>query len=242
MNINKIKHLFVVLAVVLLQAVVTSCNKDDDNKIEEIIIRKPKVEDLEIGYQNSKKAHPESDLHLEAYITAEETIKSVRVQITPKESGISWFVDITYTKGFAGNKEANLHQHYDIPKKAKEGTYDVLIIVTDAKGNKTIVEDTLTIERDPSLPMATQRSNSYENNMLNVKAKVSALNKLASIHVKVKNIEHTYTDDDLVGQTSYDLDKNIDVSSLANGHYHFFVTITDQKGKKFSYEGHFDKK
>lgn len=242
MNINKIKQIFVVLAVVLLQATVTSCSKDEGKQIEDVVIQKPKVENLEIGYQNSKKAYPESDLHLEAHITAEQTIKSVRVQIIPKKSGASWYVDVTYTKGFAGNKEANLHQHYDIPKKAKEGTYDVVIIVTDAKGNKTIVEDTLTIERDPSLPIATQRSNSYENNVLNIKAKVSASNKLASIHVRVKSIQQTFIDDDLVGQTSYDFDKNIDVSSLANGHYHFFVTITDQNGKNFSYEGHFDKK
>lgn len=235
---KKIKNILSVTTLIALQILFVSCQKDN----KDLPVAEPKVENLEIGYENGKKAYTESDLHLEANITAEGTIKSVRVQITPKEAGGSWFVDRTYTKGFTGNKEANLHEHYDVPKRAKEGTYDVVIIVTDAKGNKTVVEDVLTIERDPSLPIVTEKSSSYDNDVLNVKAKISAPNKLASIHVRVRGIEEIYTDEDLVGKTSYDLNKDINVSSLAKGHYHFFVTITDQVGKKFTYEGHFDKK
>ena len=242
MKFIKIKHLLTILSVLLLQVGMVSCSKDDDNIIETTSFKKPTIEDLEIGSKNSKKAYIESDLHLEAHIFAEAKIKSVRVQITPKASGNSWFVDITYTKGFEGNTEGVLHQHYDIPKNAKEGIYDVLIIVTDTQGNKTIAEDILTIEKDPSLPIVSQKSATYSNNILNIKANISAPNKLESITIKVKDIQQKYQEAELVGQTTYSLDKDIDVSSLANGHYHFFVTIIDQSKKEFSYEGHFDKK
>lgn len=242
MKFIKTKHLLTILSILFLQVSIVSCSKDNNNKNEPVPLKKPTIEDLEIGYQNTKKAYTESDLHLEAHIFAEAKIKSVRVQITPKVSGNSWFVDITYTKGFEGNTEGILHQHYDIPKNAKEGMYDVLIIVIDTQGNKTIAEDVLTIEKDPSLPTVSQKSATFNNNVLNVKANISAPNKLESITIKVKDIEKKYQETELVGKTTYLLDKDIDVSSLNNGHYHFFVTITDQSKKVFSYEGHFDKK
>lgn len=217
-----------------------SCSKDEN---KEIVSALPVIQHVEIGLNNSKKAYTESDLHLEAEIVAEAGIKKVEVQITPKVDGPSTFMIVeSYTTKFLNKKEAELHEHYDVPKNAKEGEYSVVIIVIDQLDRKVTYEDTLTIEKDPSLPTATERLASYDSNILSVKATIKAPNKLASVVVKVKDIEQKFEDTDLVGQTEYAFDKQIDVTSLNNGHYHFFVTITDQAGKVFSYEGHFDKK
>lgn len=216
------------------------CSKD--NK-EETIIAQPKIESVEIGLQNSKKAYTESDLHLEAVITAEAGIKKVEVQVIPEQQGPSAFVVTeTYTKAFIGKKEAHLHQHYDIPKNAKEGTYQVVITVWDEKNQKATHTDILTIEKDPTLPTATDKTAAYANDTLKITAKINAPNKIASISIRVKEITQTYDTDDVVGQTEYALDKEINVASLPNGHYHFFVTIKDQADKVLTYEGHFDKK
>ncbi|MBX3253887.1 MAG: DUF4625 domain-containing protein [Chitinophagaceae bacterium] len=121
----------------------SACKKDKDT------VAKPSINNLEIGLDNNKTGYPGSDIHIEGEIIAPGTIASIKVTIHP-ESGSGWEFDKTYTEGYAGAKNAEFHEHIDIPANAAVGDYHVHIIITDQKGNTTTAEAELKIEqKDP---------------------------------------------------------------------------------------------
>jgi hypothetical protein len=109
------------------------------------------------------------------------------------------------------------------------------LVVNDENGTQKRYEDTLRIETDPTIPVISNQQAKLNGGMLNVLANISAPNKISKIAIEVQSAAWTrafdYTDADLVGQTAYSLNKNIDMSQAPNGHYHVNIRVTDQAGK-----------
>ena len=234
MKISKFLFTFATVA-----ALFTACKKDE-------VIEMPKIEGLEVGLNNSKIAHPGSDLHIEAQLLATETIASVKLEIKPVAT-TGWSFNEEFTTGFTGQKNAEFHEHFDIPADAALGMYKVILTLTDAKGQITKVESDLELKYDPTLPQATdfEVDLNTAGNDLHVEATITAVNKIAKVVVEIhggtyeKEVE--YTDAAMVGATTYNLHKHINVSDVPAGHYHVHLKVVDQTGKENEFEEHFDK-
>lgn len=219
----------------------TSCR--EEKEIVWIELPELTIENVEIGAENNKKAIQDSEFHLEAEIKAEAGIKSVKVQIVSKTPGYSLFSFEKDFPEFESKISAEIHEHFDVPKRAKVGEYDVFIIVVDKNNQRKVFEDTLNVIVDENLPSVKDNTEIFEasTKTLNIKAKILAPQKIASVHIKVNSFEQTFQDADMVGKTEFNFDKNLDLSSLARGHYHITIKITDEKGSSHSYSGrHFD--
>lgn len=217
----------------------SACKKDED------VIAKPTITDLEIGSDNNKTAYPGADVHIEASILAPGSIANIKVEIHP-ESGSGWTFDKTYTEGYEGLKNANLHEHIDIPEDAATGEYDVHITVTDKAGNVAEAASELNIIVDPSLPSITGFEVAYdsEDADLHVEGDITAPNKIAEISMEIHggSFEKEYEiTGDYVDQTTFHLHKHFSLSDVPSGHYHVHLLVKDQAGKEREFEGHFDK-
>ncbi|MDO4224818.1 MAG: DUF4625 domain-containing protein [Bergeyella zoohelcum] len=233
---NLVLGLFASLAII-------SCNRNEEEMA--MTTTPPTITNIEIGEENTRKAHPGDELHIEAEVKAEGMIKSLELQITPKKSGSGWVIVERFADA-VGKQDYDIHQHYDIPVNAKVGEYDVIITITDLKGQKTTYEAVLTIENNPELPTipTTDRSFSLsaDGKTLGIKALVKAPNKLGEISIRIGTKTFKTLSAEVADKTEYTIDESIDISSLAKGHYHFYVKATDTKSNSVTYEGHFDKK
>lgn len=220
---------------------ISSCKKDEDE-----IIPVPSFNNLEIGTDNNKTAYPGSDIHIEAEILAPATIASVKLEIHP-QSGEGWSYEQEYTEGFSGLKNAEFHKHIDIPAEAPLGLYHVHLSVTDALGQSTELESELELKFDPSLPVVTglEVSPNTAGTDLHLEAVISATNKIAKVVVEVHGSawekEFEFTDAAMVGQTTYNFHKHVNITEAPAGHYHVHVKVVDQQGKENEFEEHFDK-
>lgn len=123
----------------------SSCSNDDDDNNP----AKPVINLTEIGSENSKKGVAGSDLHLEGSIIADGLIKQIDVEIH-QENGGSFKIEKSYKDGkYIGVKNADFHEHLDIPADAPAGDYHLHFTVTDQFGQTTTVESELTIESVP---------------------------------------------------------------------------------------------
>lgn len=121
-----------------------SCNDDDDDEQT----AQPVVTLTEVGHSNSKHTHPGHDLHLEASILAEGTIKRIDIEIHQK-GGANKIVETAYTEGkYIGVKNADFHEHLDIPADAALGEYHLHFTVTDNEGQQTTAECSIELIED----------------------------------------------------------------------------------------------
>jgi hypothetical protein len=218
-----------------------SCKKDKGLTPEEAAITVK-----EVGLNNSKIAYSGNDLHIDATVTAPAKIVNIKVQITLAESNYGWDFVKTYTGAYAGSKNADFHEHIDVPESARAGTYTLLIIVTDELGRKTQAKADFTIIKDLSLPRITNVAlKATSASILNISGGINAPNKIAKLVVEVQSSawtrEFIYTDPEMINQTSFPLNKNIDVSSAPAGHYHINISVHDQAGKHALYAFHMDR-
>ncbi|TWR26519.1 DUF4625 domain-containing protein [Mucilaginibacter pallidiroseus] len=230
------------LSVLLIgTALLGACKKDKDAATPA-----PTITGLEVGAGNNKTAHPGNDLHVEAQISAPGNIRNVVLSIQP-ENGSGWQVNTTYTENLAGLKNAEFHEHIDVPGDAAQGKYHGHLTVTDENGQKTETEFDLNVTADPTLPSATgfEVGLNAAGNDLHAEASITAPNKIASITIEVHGAgwekEVVYTDAAMVGQTTYNLHKHVDVTAAPKGHYHVHLKVIDQAGKQNEFEEHFDK-
>ncbi len=141
---NKKLGLGLVLLLNLCLLIFSSCSDDDDDKPT-----KPVINLTEIGSENSKMAIAGSDLHLEGSILADGTIQRIDVEIHQEENS-DFEIEKAYTDGkYIGVKNADFHEHIDIPAEAPAGKYHLHFTVTDQFGQTTTVESELTIEASP---------------------------------------------------------------------------------------------
>ena len=236
------KHNKLIAGFLLIAATFGACKKDDDVAG----LSAPVISALEIGPDNNKTAHPGGDVHVEAEITATANIESVTLEINPK-SGTGWKLNTVYMEGFAGLKNAEFHKHVDVPADAALGSYDVVLKVRDSNGQETKVESTLELQNDPSLPSLAgfEVGLNAAGNDLHAEATVTAANKIAQIIVEIHGNgwekEFSYADANMVGQTTYNFHKHMDVTAAPKGHYHVHLKVVDQAGKAAEFEEHFDK-
>ena len=233
----KITKFFLMLATVA--ALFSACKKD---KITEI----PKISDLEVGSNNNKTAFPGTDLHIEADLIAAENIAKVSLDINPV-AATGWKFSKEFVTGYAGSKNAEFHEHIDVPADAAIGKYRVVLTLTDQQGQVTKIESDLELKFDPTLPQATgfEVGLNTAGNDLHMEANITAVNKIARVEVEIHGgnyeKEVVYTDAAMVGQTTYNFHKHLNVTDVPKGHYHVHLKIVDQANKENEFEEHFDK-
>ncbi|TDH26961.1 DUF4625 domain-containing protein [Segetibacter sp. 3557_3] len=218
-----------------------ACKKESAN------VAMPILSNLEVGTNNNKIAYPGHDFHLEASIVASGSLASIKLQITPVLSGRGWSYTKIYTTGYAGLKNTTFHEHLDVPADAVVGDYDVLLLVTDQLGNKSEVTGRFKVVNDPTLPSITglQLTLNPNGDALKLTGVINAPGRIAKLDVRVQSTAWTkvfsFTDADMVGYTTHNLNRSIDLSDAPKGHYHIHFTLSDQVGKQIGYEYHFDK-
>lgn len=209
-------------------------------------VASPTITDVEIGSGNNKQAHAGSDFHIEAQIVAPGDIDRVELEIHP-ESGSGWQLDTVYTAGLAGLKNAELHEHIDVPASAAVGSYHLHLTVTDKNGNKAEFESDIEVIKDPTLPTVTGFEVEVEDagKGLHLEAAITAPSKIAAVTAEVHGSgwekEFEFKDAAMVGQTVFSFHKHVDIAAAPAGHYHVHLKVTDQSGKENEFEGHFDK-
>lgn len=145
------KHLIQSIALAaILSITFISCDKNEN----------PTITIHELGYENTKTVVAGNDLHIDAEILAPQKIASIQIiihsedeqqhspaQKTPSALKIEavWAVDSIYTKGYAGVKNADFHEHIAVPLSAAPGHYHLHIKVTDMAGNQTTKEDEIEV-------------------------------------------------------------------------------------------------
>jgi hypothetical protein len=143
MNTKLLRGLVLLFNVSLL--VFSSCGKDDDETPSKPVIL---IEELGSGH-DSPDDHAVlagSDLHVEAQITAEGVIARIDVEIHQEEGG-SFSIEQSYTEGkYIGVKNAEFHEHIDVPAETPAGEYHFHLTVTDRLGQTTTAESDLDIQ------------------------------------------------------------------------------------------------
>jgi len=104
----------------------------------------PEIEDLEVGENDNHTATVGGELHLDAHIHAPELIDNIVVELHP-EGTTGDDIEATFTN-YAGEEEADFHEHVEIPATAATGEYHMHLIVTDQAGQETEVDADVTIE------------------------------------------------------------------------------------------------
>ncbi len=224
----------------LFSVLFTACSKDDDD------FAPPSIRDVELGSGNNKTAYRGTDFHIEAEIEAPGTIEYVKVEIHGSGAG-AWEFEQTYTEGFKGLKNAELHKHIDVPANAALGEYHVHIVVLDQQGKTTTFEDHIDVIEDNTLPSITELELElgHDGDELHVETVITAVNKIQKVEIEIHGgsweEEFSYEDAGMVGQTTYTFHKHINIASAPAGHYHVHFKVIDQAGKEREFEGHFDK-
>jgi hypothetical protein len=132
------QFLSIFIIITLISGAFFSCKKDE--------IKKPEISNFELGKNNSKQVHQGDELHIDATITAEGKIKTIRLIIHHEDehghksiTGEEWEVDKTYTS-FEGLKNTKFHEHIDVPLTAEIGDYHLHFKVIDMEGNVAEIE------------------------------------------------------------------------------------------------------
>jgi hypothetical protein len=123
----------------------SSCDKDESKPAKPVVII------TEVGSHDAPegKVTAGTKLHLEAEIIAEGLIARIDVEIHQEEDG-NFEIEESYTDGkYIDVKNADFHEHIDIPADAPEGEYHLHLTVTDKTGQTTTAESELIIETPP---------------------------------------------------------------------------------------------
>jgi hypothetical protein len=227
---------------ILLFAVITGCSKED--AVSPLL--PPEISGVESGTANSKTAYAGQDFHLEAMLQSQNTLSSLKIQITPVVSGRGWIYSAVYTKNVAGLKNAVFHEHLKVPEDALAGDYDLLLLITDQSGLKTEYRSSIKVIKDLSLPSVSGMQVALNSmSALNISGKVKAPNKLALIKIEVQSSAWTKVFDfngaDVSGKSDLDFKTSLDLSAAPAGHYHINITIVDQLNKRIPLSYHLDK-
>jgi hypothetical protein len=115
----------------------SSCGKDDDTPA------KPTVIITEVGSHDTPEGviAAGDDLHLEAEIVAEGKIAEISVVIHQEEGG-NFEINKTYgaDSKYYDLKNADFHEHIDIPADAPLGEYHLHLTVKDHEGQTATAE------------------------------------------------------------------------------------------------------
>lgn len=232
-NFKSVVYFLTMLTVVSF----TSCNKDDGGEA-----KAPNITLIELGESNSHKATVGADLHMEAEVIAEGTIEKIEVEMHP-ESGSGDDIEAVYTN-YADQKNADFHEHIEIPATAVPGEYHFHLKVVDKNGNTSEVDAEVEIEANPSnAPIISDLEIGTNDNHkasvggdLHLDAKITAVNLIDKIEIDLHpesgsgdDIEAVFTN--YAGQASINFHNHIEIpATVTPGEYHFHIKVTDQHG------------
>lgn len=154
---KKLKYFNLIITLSCVFALfLTSCKDDDDSQSKLVV----SIE--EAGHDNSHTAHPGHDLHLEASILAEASVKRIDIEIHGHEGNN--IVNQSYTDGkYIGVKNAEFHEHIDIPADAALGEYHLHFTVTDGDGQQTTVECHINVVEDDGEEEEEEHEHKHEH-------------------------------------------------------------------------------
>lgn len=136
----RISWIQICFSLLIVSHLLISCEKKEDLKI-------PQVENFEIGHSNDGKGYIGHDVHLNADVLAGSQLGSVEVHILPKPGqsyAYAWQLKLVW-KDYVGMRNAEIHQHVDIPADAAPGLYDFHFIVHDKNGTKLHITQDITL-------------------------------------------------------------------------------------------------
>lgn len=228
--------------VALFATLLLACSKEDTTT------EPPTIERVEIGHHNSRKGYIGDDLHLEATIKAEETIKEIKVVIKAQQGSTT--IEKTFPK-YAEKKVVHFHEHIDIPADAQEGKYDLTLTITDLKEKTATLKTVLTVEKDPATEANEHKPSigaielGHDNSKvgtigddLHVEALLKAKHLIAEVKLVIASptdaslkIEQTFPQ--AVDKEVYKLHQHVDIpANFTEGKYNLTLTLTDKEGEK----------
>ncbi|WP_020529039.1 DUF4625 domain-containing protein [Flexithrix dorotheae] len=145
----------------------SSCSDDDE------AVPNPTISNLELGghdhddededdhdddhdHEDGFVAHIGEDMHMEADILAEGKIDKITIEIhlegehdheDEDEDHIDE-IELEYTTKYEGQKNAEFHEHIDIPENMEAGEYHFHMTVVDQLGNTGSIDADLMIEEE----------------------------------------------------------------------------------------------
>lgn len=226
--------------------ILPSCSSDDDDNSP----AKPVINLTEIGSENSKIGVAGNDLHLEGSIIADGVIKQIDIEIH-QESGGSFKIEKSYKDGkYIGVKNADFHEHIDIPADAPAGDYHMHFTVTDQFGQTTTAESELAIESAPVNitieGLTFGAGHDFPDNKIGY---IGTAPVIGTTSIKAENgIDRVFVEIHSEGETtSFELDTTyvyngeIEVTDFHKhilipdnapaGDYHFHLKVYDKNGK-----------
>ncbi|MDO6803070.1 DUF4625 domain-containing protein [Wenyingzhuangia sp. 1_MG-2023] len=251
-----VKPNFKFLAMAALMAFsLQSCSEDDDS-----VANAPVISGFEYGIHGEEEhvAYKGSDLHLEAEINAEATVKSITVSIHAHDLEVGegeeeWDFEQVFTDASYLVINPTFHEHIDIPANAPAGEYHVELVVTDELGNSTEVEGHIDILDPVTISDFDIDETVVRGNDIHVEFMIAAVNGIHNITVDIHahgltvgegeeeldlelEFEEGYHE-----QTDVEFHEHIDIPATAPaGEYHVTFTVEDEDGNTAEYETHLD--
>ncbi|NJX14077.1 DUF4625 domain-containing protein [Tamlana crocina] len=236
-----------------------SCSNDDDS----VSLNAPVISNFEFGegstHSTDPVAYKGSDIHLEAEINAEATVKSISLSIhshdlTPGEGEVEWDYEMVYTDSKYLVINPEFHEHVDVPSNIPAGEYHVELVVTDELGNSTEIDGHIDIMdpiaiSDVSIDETVARGSDFHAEFM-----INAVHGIHNIAIDVHahgltpgdgevewDFEEIFDGDKYHGKTEVEFHEHIDVPATAPaGEYHIEFTVEDEEGNTTSYDAHID--
>lgn len=221
----------------------TSCSEDDAADTLTINI-------TEIGSNNSGVAIAGSDLHIEADIIATARIASVEIELHHETDASAPEINVVFTE-YAGQINAELHKHIDIPANQPAGDYHLHVKVIDANGNtRTVEADVQILASNANLFSISLTEighgtagnyHAHAGEDMHIEGTISSTNPIASIAIEIHksgapDIEAVFTTP-YAGQTTVNFHEHIDIpANQPTGMYHFHFVVIDNQGNEAEVE------
>lgn len=253
MNVFRLCRMMKPLMVIaVLTATLASCSEDDDPKVAG-----PAISGFEFGQGGTHStdgiAYKGSDIHIEAGIVAEATVKSITLEIHAHGLEDAWEFEKIYTDAKYLVKNPTFHEHVDVPTNIPAGEYHLTLVVTDQNNNTSEVEGHLEIldpisVSDISIDETVARGDDFHTEFM-----ISAVHGIRHIIVNIHGHGITVGDGEVEWHFEEEFEEgyhdeaevkfheHIDVPATAPaGEYHMTITIEDEKGNTIEFEKHIE--
>ena len=183
---------------------------------------------------------------MEAEVIAEGSIEKIEVDMHP-ESGSGNDIEAVYTN-YTGQKNADFHEHIEIPSTATPGEYHFHLKVVDKNGNTSEVDADVILEANSAdAPVISDLEIGMNNNHkataggdLHLDAEIMAVGLIDKIEIDLhpesgsgNDIEAVFTN--YAGQSNAHFHNHIEIPATASpGEYHFHIKVIDQQGQTTS--------
>lgn len=232
-----------IFTLVASSLIFTSCSDDDAADTITINIK-------EVGSNNSGVATAGGDLHIEADLVATARIASVEIEMHHETDASAPEINVIFTE-YAGQINAELHKHIDIPANQPAGDYHLHIKVMDANGNTRTAETEVRILASNANLFSINLTeighgtagnyHAHAGEDMHIEGTISSTNPIASIAIEIHktgapDIEAVFTTP-YAGQTSVNFHEHIDIpANQPTGMYHFHLVVIDNQGNEAEVE------